>query len=273
MSVQTININLSEGITHCHVHDEGQGDWVVLVHGLIIPQFAWQFLFDDLVKKGYKVVSFDLYGRGESAIPDIEYTFDVYLKQIDEVVKYFCKSDKPHLVGWSMGGALVSIYAMEHSKDIQKIALISPGIYISSGHLIRRLLKHDLTSSLFLKLGQRILRSQLIKHVYTSKIVSDYKRNAMLQTNREGFWKALVSIIIHYPENLADRLNNYKTLGPSPLILWGEDDKTTTFSTSEDVLALLGGTLFSLPNAAHAVHYEYPNIINKKITDHLYSTA
>ncbi len=70
--MREIDIKLSQGVTHYRLDDTGQGEWIVLVHGLITPQFAWHFLFDDLVEAGFRVVSYDLYGRGESDIPEIE---------------------------------------------------------------------------------------------------------------------------------------------------------------------------------------------------------
>lgn len=269
--MKEIDIKLTNGQTHCRVHDKTEGEWVVLIHGLITPQFAWQYLFDDLVAQGYRVVSFDLYGRGASFIPDLDYTFKLYLDQLDEVIQTFCKGETNHLIGWSMGGALSSLYAMKHGSQLDKLVLIAPGIKITSGHFLRRMLQHDVASALFAKIGEQTLRARMRDQFHAPEQFDDYYRQAMAQTQRARFWKSLTSTMSNYPENLMEILEYYPDSSPQPLIIWGEDDEITAYSGSKEITALLGGELISFPNAAHAVHYEYPARVNKAIIGHLLS--
>lgn len=263
--MKALDIRLSRGPVHCRVHDQGDGDWVVLVHGLITPQFAWQFLFEALVAKGYRVVSFDLYGRGQSAIPKINYTFTHYLQQLDEVVQYFCGARRHHLIGWSMGGAICSLYSMKWGYRLKKLVLIAPGIKITSGYFIRRILQYDAASALFARIGARVLRKRMREQFHAPDQFDEYYANAMAQTRRPGFWPALTSIMSNYPENLMEILKYYPEKSPRPLVIWGEEDEITAYRDSGEVAALLGGELRSFSKAAHAVHYEYPDKVNDVI--------
>ncbi len=267
--MQEIDIKLSQGNTHCRVNDQGNGEWVVLVHGLITPQFAWHFLFEDLVKSGYRVVSFDLYGRGESDIPQIEYNFDLYIQQLDEIIHYFCKTKKPNIVAWSMGGALSSLYAMKHTQRINKLVLIAPGIVIAAGHWMKQLLQHNLASALFIKTGKMTLEDRMQQQFTKPNNYQEYYKKATAQTKRQGFWESLVSIIVNYPENLLKILHYYPEESPKPLIIWGKDDKITDYAESKEVTRKLGGELLTIPNASHAVHYEHPNQVNQAIINFL----
>lgn len=267
--MRKVDIKLTQGLTHCHISDQGSGDWVMLVHGLVTPQFAWHFLFEALVASGYRVVSFDFYGRGKSDIPDCDYTFDLYLDQLDEIIQHFCHLEKPHLIGWSMGGALSSLYAMKHANKINKMVLISPGIVISSGHWIKQLLQHHAASTLFIKAGKQTLKTRMHQHFHAPDDFTDYYEKATKQITRNGFWPSLVSIIINYPENLLEVLHYYPDDSPEPLIIWGEDDEITDYDDSAMIVKELRGELLTIPDAAHAVHYEYPELVNNQIIIYL----
>jgi len=268
---QCVDIKLSEGLTHCHIYDKNKGDWVVLIHGLITPQFAWGFLFEALVKAGYNVISFDLYGRGKSDIPNINYTFAVYLKQIAEIIEHVSKDKPVDLIGWSMGGALASLYAMQQPERVNKIVLISPGVVVSTGRFIKRLVKYPLASRLFVKMGQRLLRNRMQQHFHSTTGISDYTRKATSQITQPGFWTSLLSIIVNYPDDLLNQLADYANTGPAPLVIWGEKDANTPYADCTDVTRVLNGRLFTVKNAAHAVHYEYPDCVNEEIIQHLNS--
>ena len=262
-------ISLFAGETRCRVSDSGRGDWVVLVHGLITPQFAWGFLFDALVAAGFKVVSYDLYGRGESAIPEVDYDFAFFLRQLDGVVAHFCQGQRHHMVGWSMGGAFASLYAIRHGHRLKQLTLISPGLVVSASHFIRQILQHKLASEVFARVGKRTLKQRLREQFHAPDGFGSYYDEATQQIAREGFWPSLISTIIHYPDDLLRIISYYPDTSPHPLIVWGEDDEITPYSDAPRIAALMKGKLLSVPEAAHAVHYEYPAQVNQHIVEHL----
>ena len=53
---------------------------VVLVHGFSVPYFIWDATFDFLVKSGFRVLRFDLFGRGLSDRPHTRYGVDLYVR-------------------------------------------------------------------------------------------------------------------------------------------------------------------------------------------------
>src|SRR4051794_24949506 len=59
------------------------------------------------VEKGYRVLTFDLYGRGSSVGPDTLYTAQLFVGQLVELLYTLNLTDTPFiLVGYSMGGYL-----------------------------------------------------------------------------------------------------------------------------------------------------------------------
>ena len=58
---------------------------VVLVHGFSVPYYIWDPTFDGLVAAGFRVLRYDLFGRGWSDRPDARYDpnfFDEQLVQL-----------------------------------------------------------------------------------------------------------------------------------------------------------------------------------------------
>lgn len=55
---------LSRGVTHYQWLGPEGGPLVVCVHGLTTPSFVWEGIAPRLAEAGYRVLTYDLYGRG-----------------------------------------------------------------------------------------------------------------------------------------------------------------------------------------------------------------
>ena len=59
-------IQLSHGEVRVVVSGPEDGRPLLMIHGLSYPLEVWGAVTDDLADAGYRVVRFDLYGRGRS---------------------------------------------------------------------------------------------------------------------------------------------------------------------------------------------------------------
>lgn len=87
----------------------GEGDDLVLVHGITESRRSWGSVVDRFVAAGYRVIAVDLRGHGESGRAA---TYDLASMAGD--VGAVCAAEasaSPLLVGHSLGGAVVSAYA------------------------------------------------------------------------------------------------------------------------------------------------------------------
>ena len=66
-------VRLPHGTVHYQLAGPERGRTVVLVHGFSVPYYIWDPTYDELVKKGFRVLRYDLYGRGYSDRPDEVY--------------------------------------------------------------------------------------------------------------------------------------------------------------------------------------------------------
>ena len=98
---------------------------LILIHGLGLSKDMWKE-FIPILLKSYKVITFDLFGHGNSdplnATPDLV----LFANQILELLHYL-NIEKAHLIGFSIGGMINRKFAVNYpSKVLSLIILNSP---------------------------------------------------------------------------------------------------------------------------------------------------
>jgi pimeloyl-ACP methyl ester carboxylesterase len=109
-----------------YVREAGQGPLVVLVHGIYAGASSYEFrnIFPLLAQR-YRVVAFDLLGCGLSAMPNIDYSTDLFTEQILDALDTF-GPEPAILVGSSLGAAF-SIRATARANDrVSHLVTICP---------------------------------------------------------------------------------------------------------------------------------------------------
>ncbi|KAI1358608.1 alpha/beta-hydrolase [Xylaria arbuscula] len=135
----------------------GERGRVLLVHGISTPVVALGDLGHELVARGYRVMMFDLFGRGYSDAPtDLPYDTRLYISQILLVLassphpwtttrpttptptSSSSSSPSPpgfHLIGYSLGGGLSLSFARYFPHLLRSLVLIAPCGLIRSHHV------------------------------------------------------------------------------------------------------------------------------------------
>ncbi len=123
---------------HYLVQGPANGPAVVLVHGLGGRAEDWRNLAPYLAKAGFRVYMPDLLGYGRSDKPaDFSYS----VRDEAAVVVGFMDAlglKQVDLGGWSMGGWIVQIAAIEHPERISRLMLFdAAGLYRSRTGILR----------------------------------------------------------------------------------------------------------------------------------------
>lgn len=105
------------------LHGPSVGNAVVLVHGLGINRQMWIPLISDLCEQ-YSVVTYDLYGHGESALPPEKPGLSVYANQLQSLLDYLSISSAA-IVGFSLGGMINRRLAMDHPERIKSLVILN----------------------------------------------------------------------------------------------------------------------------------------------------
>ena len=129
---------LSSGVTHCQWSGPARGPVAVCVHGLTTPSFVWRGLARGLEAWGYRVLTYDLYGRGFSDRPAGRQDTDFFVEQLEELLEHQGVTGDTTLFGYSMGGAIGTAFAARHPDRIRHLILLAPaGLSVPQGRLIR----------------------------------------------------------------------------------------------------------------------------------------
>jgi len=109
-----------------HVTDLGEGQPIVLIHGWPLNDAMYEYQYQYLVRKGFRVIGISLRGFGKSDRPYGKYDFDVFSDDIKVVLEKL-KIENAVLGGFSMGGAVTLHYVAKYnSAHVSKLALFAP---------------------------------------------------------------------------------------------------------------------------------------------------
>jgi pimeloyl-ACP methyl ester carboxylesterase len=106
-----------------HVTDLGEGNPVVLLHGLPLSDAMFEYQYQDLVEKGFRVIGIALRGFGKSDKPYGPYNYDVFAQDVKTVLDKL-DIQQATLGGFSMGGAIALHYVAKYNgAHVAKLAL------------------------------------------------------------------------------------------------------------------------------------------------------
>jgi len=114
----TVNSRLL-GLKELNVHVEdtgGEGRPVVLVHGWPLSGTSWKEQVPALANAGYRVITYDRRGFGESDKPLTGYDYDTLTDDLFGLLEALDVRDAT-LVGFSMGGGEVARYVAKYGED------------------------------------------------------------------------------------------------------------------------------------------------------------
>lgn len=261
-------IELPDGVTHYELDGPEDGDKVVLVHGFTVPYFIWDPTFEALTQAGFRVLRFDLFGRGYSDRPYKRYDLNLFDKQLIDLLDVLGFDGPVHLLGLSMGGIITANFAGKHPEKVAKVGLIDPaGFSLRLGFV-----KLPLVGEAILHLlSDKKLKDGIASDFFDRKYVDQFFTQFLPPTKYKGFRRAILSTI--RSGVLTSGVEPYQTLGQTgrPTILfWGEEDKTVLFKFSADVVNAVPGIEFHpVPEVGHLPHIEQADEVNIKLIEFL----
>jgi pimeloyl-ACP methyl ester carboxylesterase len=108
-----------------YYEDHGAGNPVVLIHGWPLSGRSWEKQTSALLSAGYRVITYDRRGFGESSRPAFGYDYDTLAADLHALVVKLDLTDAA-LVGFSMGGGEVARYVGKYGTTrVRKAAFIA----------------------------------------------------------------------------------------------------------------------------------------------------
>src|ERR1035437_9728117 len=112
-----------------HITDAGEGRPIVLIPGWPLSDEMYEYQYNDLINKNFRVIGITLRGFGKSDKPFGSYDYDVHALDSKKVLDKLDIKDSV-LGGFSMGGAIaihyVSVYKSAHVAKLVLCGAAAP---------------------------------------------------------------------------------------------------------------------------------------------------
>ena len=270
-------VNLSRGNIYFQWHipevSEPLKGTIVLVHGFSTPSFVWGGLLDNFLNAGYKVLVYDHYGRGYSERPNIQYDKELYLETLRELIVSQDIQESVHLVGYSMGGPIVGLYADQYPESTKSTTLIAPAGFSTSIPNMKSWTTMPLIGDWFWRVfSDRLYGIGNMSETQSSSDPLSINEDQFLplfqkQLQFRGFNESLLSTVRNF--NLFDVREMYLSLSSKKipiLALCGKKDGVVPYSGSKEYKSIFSeGNFISLEEGTHDITYRQPTIVGKEI--------
>ncbi len=265
-------IALTDGMTHYELGGPASGSPVVLVHGFSGPYFIFDTTFEFLVNAGFRVLRYDLFGRGYSDRPRTEYNIQLFVSQLKELIDAF-ELKPTNLVGLSMGGAISAAFIEQYPKYVTRHVLIDPtgGKRVALPVFLEALKIPFFGELAFGLFGSAGMLKGVASDMFNHQIVEHFQNQYRIQMQFKGFKRAILSTI--RSGMLESFYKTYVRVGElkkPTLLFWGRQDKTVPFEHSQSVRQAIPHAKFHvIENCGHIPHYEKPEIVNPILLEFL----
>ena len=261
---------LTDGFTHYEVGGPADGRAVVLAAGFSVPYYIWDPTFKALTAAGYRVLRYDYYGRGYSDRPEIPFTDEMYVRQLDELLKAAKIGGPIDLAGISFGGSLITSFADKYPDRVRSLIYFDPSL--------RRPYPLSLVESLprvwdYLTavLDERVWADGQLGDFFHPEHFLDWPNRYRDQMQYKGFRRARLSEIAS--NTAVDQSEQFKRVGEHPrpvLVIWGKQDNTVPFEESEWLMTMLKhGRLVPIESAGHLPQWEQPDAVHSQLIEFL----
>ncbi|WP_299285201.1 alpha/beta hydrolase [uncultured Tateyamaria sp.] len=230
---------LSQGTTHYEWMGPERGPVAVCIHGLTTPSFVWRGMARGLALMGFRVLVYDLYGRGYSDRVRGTQDADFFLRQLLDLLRYEQVGGELTVFGYSMGGAIATHFSAKHPELVKQLVLIAPAgmVELGGGKLA---LARDLPiigDWLFLLVYPFEVRRGIARDSVLPTSVDGVYDMQQRETGRRGYFPAVLSSLRGLLRGTTkDQHLAIAQAGVPVLAIWGDEDDVIPLSC-KDALA------------------------------------
>lgn len=258
-------VQLSQGRTHYVELGPSNGEPVLLLHGGgITGMEVWTHNAQFLADHGKRVLMYDLYGRGYTDRLSGEYTPEVMLQQMEEIMDHVKFPDTVDIVSMSMGSLIAIEYATQHKRFVRTMVMLDP--FATGDYHPNRLLTIPVVSSMLMTFYwyPNAVENQR-KEFVNQPLFETYAERLRYFMSFEGYKHTNYSTWMHTLNQ--PKMDLLQKLTPnSVLLLYGANDPYF----SRGILELYNKEYATLsaaeiPMSGHMPHYEKPDEVNLMI--------
>jgi pimeloyl-ACP methyl ester carboxylesterase len=266
-------IPLKMGTTHVTCHGPEDGPVLVCIHGLSTPSFVWEPLVPYLTGLGYRVITYDLYGRGHSDRVMGRQNATFFLRHLDQLLEAEGVTGRFALMGYSMGGAIAAAFvARSPDRVLALILLASAGLDYNATPTAAFVRKWPVIGDWLQEVfGARLFRRAFADMPYTDPTAQSIITRMCAEIDKSGTLAAMLSSARGILSD--DQTEIHQTIaaaGLPVLAIWGSDDGTIPISSMGRLArANRKAMQFELEGADHGLAFTHPASVAEAIEENL----
>lgn len=264
-------VQLPAGPTHYQDAGKAEKGTVILIHGgMVLGMKAWDKNIRSLEEAGYRVVRYDLYGRGYSARPDQEYTPALFYNQLESLIDSLNLQPPYKLVSISMGGMVALQYAAKHAQQVDQLVMLSPAVLgkFRAQWPLKIPVVRDVLMTFYWY--PQAIDSQM-EEFYRPEKNQDYRQTLETMARIKGYKASNLSTWMKtLTVSMEPELKQVAQAKIPVFILLGEHDPYLSGKDQEVYQELLPqASILTLPEAGHVLSYEAPDQVNELLLNFL----
>ncbi|MDP2303775.1 MAG: alpha/beta hydrolase [Ignavibacteria bacterium] len=251
-----------------HITDAGEGRPIVLMHGWPLSDEMFEYQYNDLVNKNFRVIGITLRGFGKSDKLYRAYDYNIHSSDVKKVLEKL-KIEDAVLVGFSMGGAIVIRFVANYDgAHVSKLVLAAAAAPIWTQ---RKDFPYNLPQSAV---------DDLIELNYKDrpKLLADFAKifSAAETSLNEGIGNWLNGICLSASSYATaqclialrdtDLRNDLKKIKIPTVIMHGRKDKICSFDLAEQMKAGISNShIVAFENSGHSMFLEETKKFNAEL--------
>ncbi len=266
----------NSGDIDLYYEDHGTGKPVVLIHGWPLSGASWEKQVPVLVNAGYRVITYDRRGFGNSSKPMSGYDYDTFAADLDKVMTKLDLRDAT-LVGFSMGGGEVARYLGTYGTGrVSKVvfmAAIPPFLLKTSANTA------GVDGNVFDGIKQAIAAdrpaflSSFLANFYNidvlgGKKISDEAVRLSWNIAASASPKGTLDCVSAW---LTDFREDLKRIDVPTLVVHGDDDRILPLAATGQRTheAVKGSRLLVVAGGPHGLNWTHAEEVNRELLDFL----
>ena len=260
--------------------DAGEGTPVIMIHGWPLNGDMWEYQKLELLRRGFRVITYDRRGFGRSDQTATGYDYNTFADDLSCLIEHLAVS-KVQLVGFSMGGGEIARYLGRHgASKISSATLMSSVVPFMTKDETN---PKGVDSTVFAQMQSGIEEDRphflgaFTKDFFGVSIVNQAVSTETMQwclmMAMQASLKGTIDCVHAF--GTTDFRGDLKAFTMPTLVMHGKADKIVPFEAAGEMAAkaIIGSKFIAYDGAPHGMFITHKNKINTDLAEFLTAHA